>query len=78
MVLGMIKGPNHPLQQGGWVWVMRNPRTGEETVFDSEFCVTCHADANERRTPDDRLPIGVPNPDRAFRDYVFYPYFAAE
>ena len=78
MLLGMIKDPAHPQAQGEWVWVMRNPHTGEETIFDSEFCITCHADANERRTADDPLPIGIPNPDRAFRDYVFYPYFAGE
>jgi hypothetical protein len=74
MILGMIKEPDNPREQGGWLWIMRNPRSGEETVFDTEFCITCHADANERRTVEDTVPIGVPNPDREFRDYVFYPY----
>ena len=77
-LLGMIKDTGHPRAQGNWVWVMRNARTGEESIFDTEFCITCHADANERRTADAMEPVGVPNPDRDFRDYVFYPYAPEE
>lgn len=78
MLLGMVKQSDNPRNQGGWVWLTRDPRTGEERVFDSEYCVTCHADANERRSPTDRIPTGIPNPDREFRDFVFYPYIRGE
>ncbi len=78
MLLGMVKNSEHPDSQGGWIWLTRDPRTGEEMIFQSEYCVTCHADANERRTTTDRIPTGVPNPDREFRDFVFFPYFPDE
>ena len=78
MLLGMVKDPGHKDNQGGWIWLTRDPRTGEEMIFASEYCVTCHADANERRTSTDRIPTGVPNPDREFRDFVFFPYYPPE
>ncbi len=75
ILLGMVKNADHPDNQGGWIWLTRNPRTGEEMIFDSEYCVTCHVDANERRTATHLIPTGVPNPDREFRDFVFHPYY---
>jgi len=76
MLLGMVKDPGNRLSQGDWVWVTRDPSTGAERIFDTEFCITCHVDANETRTVDDPVPVGVPNPDREFREFVFYPYYA--
>ncbi|MBU8913587.1 MAG: cytochrome P460 family protein [Spirochaetales bacterium] len=73
MRLGMVKNAERPDSQGGWLWLTRNPRTDEEKIFDSEYCVTCHVDVNERRTATDLIPSGEPNPDR---DFVFYPYYS--
>jgi cytochrome P460 len=78
VLLGMVKDSEDPHSQGGWVWLTRDPRSGEETIFDTEYCIACHVDANERRTRTDRIPTGVPNPDREFRDFVFFPYYATE
>lgn len=75
MVLGMIKEPDNRQSRGGWLWLTRDPVTGEERAFDTEYCVSCHADANEVRRASDRVPVGIPNPDREFRDFVFYPYY---
>ena len=78
MILGMLKTPDHANSQGGWVWLTRDPMTSEERVFDTTYCITCHIDANERRTVSDRIPTGIPNPDREFRDFVFFPYYESE
>jgi Cytochrome P460 len=64
----MIKDPSHPDAKGGWVWIAKNVGTGEETIFDEEFCITCHQNANERH------PYGDKNSSREYRDYVFYPW----
>ena len=66
MLLGMVKQPDHPQAHGDWVWISRNPESGAETIFDDEFCVTCHANANESH------PYGTGNPTEAYRDFVFH------
>ena len=63
----MIKSPKDMRARGGWLWVAKNVSTGEERVFTDEFCFTCHQNANEQH------PYGDGNPDREFRDFVFYP-----
>ncbi|MFP4362980.1 MAG: cytochrome P460 family protein [Spirochaetia bacterium] len=65
----MIKDSDDPRARGGWVWVMCNIEAGTERVFEEEFCVTCHANANTQH------PYGEGNPEAEFRDYVFFPYF---
>jgi hypothetical protein len=63
----MIKAPQHAESRGGWIWIVKNYATKEERVIDYEFCVDCHANANERH------PYGDENPDEEFRDYVYFP-----
>lgn len=63
----MIKRPDDPRSRGGWLWVVHTVATGEERIIDYEFCVECHANANEKH------PYGDKNPDEEFRDYVYYP-----
>lgn len=71
MVLtAMVKDPENPDARGGWVWLTKNPETGEESLVREEFCITCHANANEQH------PYGDGNRDERFRDYLFYPYRA--
>jgi len=67
-LMAMIKEPRDPRARGGWLWVVRDTATGLERVFDYEFCVDCHANANEPH------PYGDRNPRTEFRDYVFFPY----
>jgi hypothetical protein len=62
----MVKRPDHEQAQGGWVWISRDPESGTETIFDDQFCVNCHSNANESH------PYGTGNPAEAFRDYVFH------
>lgn len=69
----MVKAPDDERSRGGWLWIARDYDSLEETIFDNEFCVTCHADANEVQTN-----IGDPNIAGDFRDYLFYPYEPAE
>jgi len=64
----MVKNPNHPLSRRGWIWILKDLHTGTETIIEGEFCVTCHANANERH------PYGDGNPRNEFRDYLFFPY----
>jgi hypothetical protein len=68
LLTGMVKAPEVPESRGGWVWVLREVESGEETVFAEEYCITCHANANESH------PYGDGNPNEVFRDFVFYPY----
>lgn len=63
----MIKDADHPKSRGGWLWLSQNYTTKETHVIDYEFCVDCHANANERH------PYGDKNPDEEFRDYVYFP-----
>lgn len=66
MLLAMVKAPEDPRSRGGWIWLSRDPENGSETIFEDEFCVTCHTNANEPH------PYGTRNPEGAFRDYVFH------
>jgi len=65
----MVKAPGHPKNQGGWVWIVKAPAdSGEEKIIESEFCITCHSNANEPH------PYGEGNPNGEFRDFVFFPF----
>lgn len=68
VLTGMVKAPEVSDSRGGWIWVVRNVQSGEETVFAEEYCITCHANANESH------PYGDQNASESFRDFVFYPY----
>jgi hypothetical protein len=68
MLTGMVKDPEHPRARGGWIWVVKDLGSGSEQIIDWEFCVDCHANANEPH------PYGDRNEDNEFRDYVFFPY----
>jgi len=62
----MVKAPKNPHSQGGWLWITRDLPDGKESVFMGNFCITCHANANEKH------PYGDGNPDEEFRDYVYF------
>lgn len=64
----MVKDEDHKLARGGWVWITKNPQTGEENIITSRFCFSCHVFANETH------PYGDKNLKEQFRDYIFYPY----
>lgn len=66
-LVGMYKDSTDPRNRGGWVWFSQDPATGQQTVLDEEFCITCHANANEEH------PYGDRNIAEAFMDYVYYP-----
>ncbi len=62
----MVKAPKDPHSQGGWLWITRDLPDGKEAVFMGNFCITCHANANEKH------PYGDGNPNEEFRDYVYF------
>ena len=62
----MVKSPRDPHSQGGWIWLTRDLPDGKETVFTGNYCITCHANANEKH------PYGDTNPKEEFRDYVYF------
>jgi len=62
----MVKAPRDPHSQGGWLWITRDLPNGKEAVFMGNFCITCHANANEKQ------PYGDGNPTEEFRDYVYF------
>jgi hypothetical protein len=62
----MVKDPKDKRAQGGWLWYTRDMPNGKETLFTGNFCVTCHANANEQH------PYGDGNPTEEFRDYVYF------
>jgi hypothetical protein len=62
----MVKAPGDPHAQGGWIWLTRDLPGGQETYFMGNFCITCHANANEKH------PYGDGNPNEEFRDYVYF------
>lgn len=62
----MVKKPEHPKAQGGWLWIVAPSAEGRENIVENEFCLTCHSNANEQHPYDDG------NPREQFRDYVFY------
>lgn len=67
-LLVMVKDPEHPLSRGGWIWLSKEPGSEDERIFTEQFCVTCHANANEEH------PYGDGNREEQFRDYVYYPF----
>jgi hypothetical protein len=71
-ITAMIKAPQDPRARGGWLWLSKDPDTGETRVFTQEFCITCHENANEAH------PYGDENREEEFRDYVFFPYSESE
>jgi hypothetical protein len=62
----MVKAPKDPRSQGGWLWLTRDLPSGAEQVFAGNFCVTCHANANEGH------PYFDNNKNLEFRDYVYF------
>ena len=66
----MVKDRNHEKALGGWLWIVKDPVSGTENIVNSEFCFTCHSDANVAH------PYGDKNPEQQFRDYVFIPLFS--
>ena len=66
MLTVMVKAPDDPSNRGGWLWIVQNEEEGTQRVLDSEFCITCHTNANEEH------PYGDNNPNEEFRDYVFF------
>ena len=62
----MVKAPKDPHSQGGWLWITRDLPDGKEAVFMGNFCITCHANANEKH------PYGDGNPKEEFRDYIYF------
>jgi hypothetical protein len=62
----MAKDPTDKRAQAGWLWITKDLPDGKETVFTGNFCVTCHANANEQH------PYGDGNPNEDFRDYVYF------
>jgi hypothetical protein len=62
----MVKDPTEKGAQGGWLWYTKDLPDGKETRFTGNYCITCHANANEQH------PYGDGNPDEEFRDYVYF------
>jgi hypothetical protein len=62
----MVKDPKEEGAMGGWLWYTKDLPDGKETRFEGNFCITCHANANEQH------PYGDGNPNEEFRDYVFF------
>lgn len=62
----MAKYPRDKRSQAGWLWLTKSLPDGKETVFTGNFCVSCHANANEGH------PYGDHNPNEDFRDYVYF------
>lgn len=67
-LVGMVKAPDDPRALGGWLWVVRDLKSGTETIGNQELCFTCHKNANEG------YPYGDRNRDGEFRDFLFYPW----
>lgn len=68
ILVAMIKDSSHPDSVGGWVWAKKDVLSGEVTLFDYEFCVSCHANANESHQ------YGDGNINGDFQDYLFFPF----
>ena len=66
MITGMVKAPGDPDARSGWLWLTKDLASGKESVYTGDFCVRCHANANEMH------PYGSKNPSGAFSDYVFF------
>jgi hypothetical protein len=66
MITGMVKASSDTDARSGWLWLMKDLASGKENVYTGDFCVRCHANANEKH------PYGSKNPSGAFSDYVFF------
>jgi hypothetical protein len=66
MLTTMVKAPDHESARGGWLWIVVDGESGNETIITEEFCLTCHDNANEEH------PYADGNPDEEFRDYVYF------
>lgn len=65
-ITGMLKKPDHPQSQKGWVWFVKNLSSGEEQIISGSMCITCHETANNPH------PYGWGNEENLFRDYTFF------
>ena len=68
MLTVMLKKPGHPKARGDWLWIVKDVKSGQETIIAEEFCITCHTNANEKH------PYGDKNPKNEFRDFLFFPF----
>ncbi len=68
MLTAMVKQEESEDALGGWIWITKDPGTGTESIVREEFCITCHANANEGH------PYGDRNSSGTFRDYLFFPF----
>lgn len=68
----MVKAPEDPRSQGGWLWLTKDLPDGKEKVFMGNYCVTCHTNANEGH------PYFDKNRNLEFRDYVYFVPLEAE
>lgn len=66
MLTAMVKASSDPDARGGWIWLTKDLATGMEKRMLGDFCVQCHANANEAH------PYGWKNPEAVFSDYVFF------
>lgn len=66
MLTAMVKAPDDPQASAGWLWLVKDLASGVESVYTGDFCVRCHANANEKH------PYGYKNPEGLFSDYVFF------
>jgi hypothetical protein len=64
----MVKDRDNEKARGGWLWLVKDMESGTTNIITHEFCITCHANANEGH------PYGDRNTNEEFRDYVFFPY----
>ena len=63
----MLKSSQHPKAQRGWLWIVKDLESGEESILEQTICVECHANANEMH------PYGEQNRQNEFRDFVYFP-----
>lgn len=63
----MIKAPQHSDAQNGWLWISKTFHPEKEQIIEHEFCMDCHANANEPH------PYGDKNPNNEYRDFVYFP-----
>ena len=61
-----LRLPRILIPRAAGLWITRDLPNGKEAVFMGNFCITCHANANEKH------PYGDGNPDEEFRDYVYF------
>ncbi|MCP4404095.1 MAG: cytochrome P460 family protein [bacterium] len=63
----MLKDSRHPKAQEGWLWIVKGFEPEKVNIFERNFCVDCHANANEEH------PYGDRNSGNEFRDFVYFP-----